>query len=174
MLGGIEMKKMIFTEENGVYQVDFSEALWASDKAHLFLSGLPLSDVDWVAETISGFLFVEYKNSNIKNASNPEAFLVKLEEEKHYTNISKKFYDSLVFLIMSNKMPKDITYIYIFETPTMDSTMRKMLRNKILKYLPLKQHPDSENSLMSHFDILSIREWNEHYPNFPLVDCSTT
>ena len=41
---------------------------------------------------------MEYKNSTVANATNPEAFEFKLNEDKHYTKIARKYYDSLIYI----------------------------------------------------------------------------
>lgn len=44
------------------------------------LSRTFLKDVDFIVEKKDKILFVEYKNSNIPNASNPEAFEEKIKK----------------------------------------------------------------------------------------------
>ena len=43
----------IFTEENGLYQIDCSKAVWATDELNYqyHAANCMLSDVDWVVET---------------------------------------------------------------------------------------------------------------------------
>lgn len=43
----------IFTEENGLYQIDCSKAAWATDELNhqYHAANCMLSDVDWVVET---------------------------------------------------------------------------------------------------------------------------
>ncbi len=56
---------IMFRDENESWQIDFSSAIWATDKLHEIFSVIKdsvLSDVDFVAETRDFVLFVESKN----------------------------------------------------------------------------------------------------------------
>ena len=72
----------IFTEENGNFMIDCSNALWATDKLYelYHAAKCSLSDVDWILETDGKIVLVEYKNASVAGAHNPEAF--KQKEEK--------------------------------------------------------------------------------------------
>lgn len=96
------MTDKIFEEENHIYQIDFSAALWATDQLHtVFQTNTVslLSDVDFVAETEDEVLLVEYKNANISNASNPGAF--RPRDQKLVQKIAFKYYDSWIYLRIS-------------------------------------------------------------------------
>lgn len=162
------MSTQIFIEENKHYQIDFSSALWATDKMHTIYAQLPLKDVDWLVETKEGMLLVEYKNSNIHNAQNPEAFDKKIQTDKHYIDMAHKFYDSLLFIIINNKSLINMKFVYILESEKSDSTTHNHIRNKISKHLPLKLQEKDPNKILSSFEVLSIQQWNEAYPNFIL------
>ena len=61
----------IFTDENTKttspsLQIDFSKALWATDALYEIFhdAGVPLNDVDFIAETDEELIFVECKNAN--------------------------------------------------------------------------------------------------------------
>lgn len=159
----------IFIEENNVYQIDFTNALWATDKLNNIISdsNTILSDVDFIAETDDKILLVEYKNSNIKGAVNPTAF--KPLEDKSINKIVRKFYDSLIY-VNSVREYKPKVYIYIIETTRDDGLLRLTLRDKIKAKLPFKlQEQNSfKNKLIDDFMVLSIDEWNKKYP-FPLT-----
>ena len=66
----------IFIEENGVYSIDCSSAIWATDKMHedYHKAGIHINDVDFLIENATHILMVEYKNACIANAKNPSAF----------------------------------------------------------------------------------------------------
>ena len=53
----------IFVEENGVYGIDCTDAVWASDQMHgdYYEAGLHINDVDFVIENSTEILLVEYK-----------------------------------------------------------------------------------------------------------------
>ena len=66
----------IFIEENGVYSIDCTGAVWASDKMNRDYSkaGLHINDVDFVIENSTDVFLAEYKNADIPDAVNPGAF----------------------------------------------------------------------------------------------------
>lgn len=68
------IEKKVLVEENGRYQFDFS-ALGYVWEMHEIVTHTTLSDVDFITETESEVLFIEYKNANIKGAANPDAML---------------------------------------------------------------------------------------------------
>ena len=68
----------IFTDESNETtpsssQIDFSEALWATNKLNSIFhnAGIPLNDVDFIAETEDELIFVECKNANRIDVANP-------------------------------------------------------------------------------------------------------
>ncbi len=166
------MAGTIHKEENQVYQFDFSSAVWSTDKLNSLFNNTVasiLSDVDFVAETDSDILFVEYKNSNIASASNPNAFVP--SSDKSTLKIAYKFYDSYIY-IQACGHKKPYRYIYILEYPMGDSTTRKMIRNKIASKLPFQLQTDGDikQQIISSFEVLSIDEWNNNplYSKFPI------
>ena len=60
----------VFVEENKVYQLDCSEALWATDAVHEVYRAnkLGLKDVDFIIEQDEDIILVEYKNGKISQA----------------------------------------------------------------------------------------------------------
>lgn len=85
----------IFAEENGYYNIDCTNAVWATDEINTkyHMAKCFLSDVDWIMETKEKLFLVEYKNAKVEGAKNPEAF--KPKDEKVLNKVAKKFYDSL-------------------------------------------------------------------------------
>lgn len=166
------MSGEIYREENNIYQIDFSSAIWSTNKLnrvfHSTVSSI-LSDVDFVAETDKEILFVEYKNANINGAVNPDAF--KPSEDKYINKIAYKFYDSLIY-IMACGYRKPYKYVYILEYPLGDTTTRRFIRNKISSKLPFQLQNDAniKNKLISSFEVMSIKEWNDNelYHKFPI------
>lgn len=80
-----------FVEENGIYQIDCSEALWATDQIHeaYHNAGVQLKDSDFLVEDKKKLYLIEYKNANINNAEKPEAF--KPEADKMINKVVQKF-----------------------------------------------------------------------------------
>jgi hypothetical protein len=161
----------IFVEENGIYQIDLSAAVEAMDDlgAKYKAIGNFLSDVDFIAETNDAILLIEYKNTKIKNAQNPDAFKEKVSNGELYDNVLKKYYGS-VFYILACQKKKPINFVLIIESQFMDIVMRKRALAAIKKRLPfiLQKIPEVSVNLISDFKVLSIKEWNDQFSMFPL------
>lgn len=161
----------IFIEENGVYGIDCSKAVWATDKMHEDYqhAGIHIKDVDFVIENDTHILIVEYKNACIANAKNPDKF--DPSAEKKIADVTRKFYDTLHYLRLLDKN-KPVQYIYILEYPNGDATTRRKLRNRLKAELPFKLQDNIGNGrkLIDRFAVLSINEWNnnETYGNYPM------
>ena len=166
----------IFTEENGVYRIDCTNALWATDQMHASYqkAGIHINDVDFVIENESYLLMVEYKNANITEAVNPHAF--NQMEDKKVSIAARKFYDSLHYLKLLDKT-KPVQYIYVLEYPNGDEVTRKRLRNKLKAELPFALQKDigSGIQLIDKVDVVSIEEWNmdENYGEYPIFQVAT-
>ena len=163
----------ILVEENNIYALDCTKAVWASGEMHqrYHAAGLSiLRDADFVVETEDEILIIEYKNANIPGAAKPEAFHPL--EEKRVTGVAKKYYDSLPYLTLLQKAgPK--RFIFIVEAHNSDSTMRKRLKDRLASLLPfeLQKALGTGVRLIEGVDVLSIEEWNSHakYGNYPLL-----
>lgn len=160
---------MILTEENGYYAVNCDNAIWATDEQHnVFQRSTAsfLKDADWFIETETEIMVVEYKNGTVYKASNTFNPL----ENEYVDSVVRKFYDSLHYLTLLEKN-KPKKYIYIVEYPNDDSVSRKLLRINIIRKLPFKLQSklSSTIKLIDGFDVVSINEWNEKYPDFPII-----
>lgn len=166
-----DMRK-IFVEENGVYCIDCTSALWATDQMNqdYHNAGIHISDVDFLIENVSHILMVEYKNAMISGASNPAAF--NPMADKKILTATRKFYDSLHYLRLLGKK-KPVQYIYVLEYPNGDIITRKRLRNRLKSELPflLQKNIGNGNKLIDKVEVLSIREWNEDlvYGKYPII-----
>ena len=162
----------IFIEENGIYQIDLSAAISAvgdlNEKyktiAHI------LSDVDFIAETENDIFLIEYKNTEIENARDENAFKEKIKNGKFYDNMVKKYYGSTFYVLACGK-EKPINFICILESSFLDIVIRKKMCASIKKRLPyeLQDIPEITVNLINDFKVLSIQEWNEQYSMFPLT-----
>ncbi len=163
----------ILPEENGNYGIDCSNALWATSeiqscyhhaKLHL------LKNADFIIETESELLIVEYKNACIPNACNSSTFDPK--DDKTVNSIILKYYGTLPYLAIKGKH-KPGRFIYVLEYPNGDSVTRKRLRERIMKELPFKLQEDMKTGIkmITRVDVLSIDEWNHNpvYSRLPLV-----
>lgn len=160
----------VFLEENKLYQLDCSKALWATDTVHEVYRAnkIGLKDVDFIIEQNEDIILLEYKNGN-----NPQALAhgskFNPDNEKIINNIPEKYFDTLHYLnLLEKNKPKH--YIWVLEYPHGSSVTRKMLRNKIMKQLPfqLQASLSTKNKLIESFDVLSIAEWNERYGQYPM------
>jgi hypothetical protein len=102
----------VYIEENGAYQFDFSQALWATDELHraFHSTHVDLSDVDFVAETETELILLEYKNATITGAVKPEAF--RPSDDNKIKKIAWKYYDSWIYLMALKK--KNLVHMSIF------------------------------------------------------------
>lgn len=163
----------ILTEENGKYGIDCAKALWMTDEIHRQYQTAKLhllKDADFVIETETELIIVEYKNSTIRGALAPETF--NPTDDKYVNAIVRKYYDSLHYLTLIGKT-KPRRYVCVVEAEYSDSVMRPRLRERVSKELPfvLQKNIGSENRLIESFDVLSIAEWNAHesYGRFPFL-----
>ncbi len=166
------MANRIFEDENHIYQIDFSAAIWATDQLHETFqhnTSSLLSDVDFVAETEDEILLVEYKNAAIPGASNPAAF--QPGSQKSRQKIAFKYYDSWLYLHLF-KRGKPFHYVYILQYPNGDTTSRRLIRNQIAELLPFRLQSllNITEPMISAFDVFSIQEWNNNdtYKVFPI------
>jgi len=163
----------VYIEENGIYQIDLSSAIWSvGNLRDVYCSiGNTLSDVDFIAETEDAVFLIEYKNTEIENATDPNAFEEKIKSGKLYDNLVSKYYGGTFYLLASDRK-KPIHFIAILESKLMEDTFtRRRAEASIKKRLPFKlqENLDIVHSLIEDFKIWSISEWNEHFPMFPLV-----
>lgn len=149
-----------------------SQAVWASDRLNSIYheSKIELSGVDFIAETENDLLFIEYKNAKVSNASNPSSFQPNLD--KKINQVVRKYYDSFIYtsaMGIGNKKSK--RFIYILEYPNGDSVTRRAIQNKLKTKLPFLFQELNEviYNLIDEMNVMSIKEWNEAYPNFPLL-----
>lgn len=159
----------VFVEENGVYCIDCSAAVWATDRIHETYkeAGIRINDVDFVIEDDDRLLLVEYKNACIAKAVNPGAF--NPEEENKIFITARKYWDSLHYLRLLGK-DKPVYYVYIIEYPNGDVTARKRLRNKLKLELPfaLQENVGNGRKIIDGLDVVSIEEWNNQYRMYPI------
>ena len=90
----------ILVEENGVYGLDCSKAVWATNEIHekYHKAGLHLSDADFVIETEDELIMIEYKNASIPDAEKPDVF--NPLEDKKVNGVLRKYYDTLHYLTL--------------------------------------------------------------------------
>jgi len=171
------MSDRIFIEENRCFQIGCNKADEIVELHDGYHKTNILSDVDLIIIKGSSIIFMEYKNSNIPNAANSEAFEKSIVEESHHNKIARKYYDSLIYI--SNKAGcenRTRNYYYVLECAKADSVVRKLLAGKIKNKLPFVLQKNLENltqALIDHFEVVNIEEWNKKFPYYQFEACVT-
>ena len=160
-----------FKDENESCSFSFQSAIWATDQLNDIFHNAKLSilkDVDFVVETEENLIFIEYKNSNHIDVTNPAAFNPR--ENKKIIDVARKYYDSLNFIraLGKGKNKKKI-YVYIVEVPNGDKALRGHLRDLLCNQLPflLSDQNELQENMIDLVQVLSIDEWNKFYKDFP-------
>ena len=167
---GIDMSDKIFIEENRLFKIDCKKADEIVELHDEYHKTNILSDVDLIIVDESSITFMEYKNSNIPSAANPEAFEKSIKEEAHHNKIARKYYDSLIYI--DNKVGcenRARNYYYVLECVKADSVIRKMLAGKIKNRLPFVLQGNLKNlrqALIDYFEVVNINEWNDKFPDY--------
>jgi hypothetical protein len=163
----------VLLEENGKYQFDFSPLgnvnVW---EMHDLTTSTILSDVDFITETETEVVFIEYKNANIEGAVNPNAMLKKVKHGDFYRKIARKFYDSLLLFwaCKGNMKELPIVYILIIEHPILDKKLRRQLKLKIEKQLPFRlQNEKVKREIIQAFEVYNLEEWAENFPQIKIT-----
>ena len=153
----------VYFDENRKYKIDLSSAIWSTSRLHDLYKviGNELSDVDWIAETEDEVLLIEYKNPS---------FVGKNSKNEFYMKVQKKYYGS-AFFMLARKNEKSLNFFYIIEPGIMDSVQRGRATASIKRRLPflLQEDADILVPLINEFRLVNVAEWNESYPEFPMI-----
>lgn len=165
------MEKIFTDETPPSLQIDFSEALWATDKLNSIFhnAGVQLNDVDFIAETENELIFVECKNANRVDAANPDFNPAK---DKILNTVARKYYDSLNFCVFSERgVNKRKIYCFIVEAKLGSLTLRNYWKVLLATRLPfeLQKQNHFPIKMIDELNVMSISEWNEKYPQFPIT-----
>lgn len=166
-----DYNEKVLVEENGRYQFDFSalDNVW---EMHDLTTSTMLSDVDFITETETEVVFIEYKNANVENAVNPDAMLKKIKHGDFYQKIARKFYDSLLLFwaCKGNEKELPIVYVLIIEHPILDKKLRRQLKLKIEKQLPFRLQSDKiQREIIQRFEVCNLEEWAEDFPQIKIT-----
>lgn len=169
-------QKKILQDENGKMQFDFSCAIDIFEPHDLSsMYSEYLSDVDFVIEDKESLICLEYKNANVKNVDNPNAFQMKIGEEPFWKKIARKFYSTmfLVWACDKNCLDKPVQYVLLMETkPGMDGALKKKCVAKLRKHLPFayKNREEIKHCVINEFYLLDLKEWKCMYPQYPIQE----
>jgi len=166
------MTQVVYVEENKRYRIVFPDELSYVD-LDLMYAGSQLKSVDIIVDTGQTLVFMEYKNSTISGAANPQAFDAKLTSEDHSVAIARKYYDSLIYALSKRLTDKPLYYHYVVEAATLDSVSRKLLADKIIRKLPFQLQNRMDTTLIKEFTVDSIYDWNSRYHHLALQQFQT-
>ena len=165
----------IFTDESNEttpssLQIDFSEALWATNKLNSIFhdAGIQLNDVDFIAETDEELIFVECKNANRIDAAKPD---FNPADDKKLNVVARKYYDSLNFcMFIGRGLRKRKIYCFVVESKAGSRTLKTQWKILLAKRLPfeLQKQNSFPIKMIDELNVMSISEWNEKYPQFPI------
>ena len=164
----------VYWEENHDYRIDLRKAELSVELQPLYREyNLSLADVDWICEFNGTILLIEYKNAKLpfergfRVAENFNPY-----SDDRVANVVRKFFDSF-FYIEAYKRKRPVKYIYILEWPKGDVVSRKMLQDKIAKFLPFRFQQQEKLSplLIEDFRVVSLDEWNTLYADMPISRC---
>lgn len=70
-----------------------------------------------------------------------------------------------------NEKDRPIVYTLLIEHPEIDGKIRKKLREKISKQLPIGLNDEQQikRNVLNRFEVLNIEEWHKAYPLFKAV-----
>lgn len=167
----------IFTDECNAQtlpslQIDFSAAIWAINNLNdiFHQAGIPLNDVDFIAETDREIIFIECKNANRIDAAKPDKFCPTKPDK--IENIARKYFDSLNFCRFSNwGVDKRKIYCYLIEAKAGSLSQRNQIRNLLYRKLPFNLQAQNQFpiNMIDDLQVLSFDEWNQMYPQFKLT-----
>ena len=161
----------IITESG--YTFDFSDSLDAF-KANC-ISFHDLSAVDFVVETENKVLLIEIKNPDNKKATKEsrEKFFNDLENDFYPYKIGAKFTNMLLRKWVAGSFyNKPIIFIFILEFKNLNPGERRRLEERISQRLPFSlNNPDFKaKEVLEDFELLSIEEFCEKYPQFSVKE----
>lgn len=165
------MESKVLLDENKQYRFDFSNSKYVLE-IHDLISNLMLSDVDFITEIDKEVLFIEYKNAKIEGASNPDGMFEKIKHEDFYKRIARKYYDSLLIFWACKRNEKElpIVYVLLIEHPLIDKKLRKKLKLKIGKQLPIKLEDEKIlREVLTDFEVYDLEEWKTNYPQIQIT-----
>ena len=157
----------IYSDENNSYQIDLTQANDDSTGSlHDIYKDIEniLNDFDWIAVTDNETLLIEFthyeKRDDLPKGDRAEA--KKLQ-------IARKYYGGM-FYVFARGMNKPVDFIWIAESTYLDNRIRNYYRESMTKWLPFKlqERREIKPTLIRHFRIFSVDDWNYEYPQFPL------
>jgi len=169
-----------YKDESKAYEINLEAATWSMGEAlqdKFKAAGSFLNAVDWIVEIDNALLLIEFKNY-----SRPETIIEHQDSnqgakrkfrDKLYENVLRKYYFSSYYLFACGQR-KVVNYVLVVETPNLDSVIGKRAQASIQRRLPfdLQNNAEITGVLIDFFKVLSISDWNELYPMFPLYKCS--
>ena len=141
-----------FSNAENAYQFD-------SDELHGTSTG---QRVDFVAEYDDRYRFIEVKDPDHPEATNPAAFLAKLSNEKLINSLAGKFRDTFFFktLCAEYAPQKKIDYIVLLSCSAIDDAMMLTKQDQLHRKIPI-QHAKWSGQPAISCSLMNLRKYKE-------------
>ena len=119
----------IYMDENRTHIIDLRQAVDSTGNLYDVYRDIHniLNDVDWIAETVDEILLIEFTHYERR-----EHLHTGDRAESKHLQIAKKFYGSVFYQLACGKH-KPVDFIWIAESPFLDSFARTRYRSSIKK-----------------------------------------
>lgn len=120
-------------------RISFENALYGEnfDQDEIKL-GTSLQPVDLIFEFENYYLFVEVKDPDVPNPSNPISFMQKLNSGQVIRKVAGKFRDTTFFRIRQGRNDKPIKYVFLLSMASLDPALLSNKQDELRKSLPSK------------------------------------
>lgn len=131
--------------------------------------GTSLQPVDLIFELEDYYLFVEVKDPDIPNASNPKAFMDKLNSGKLIRKVVGKFRDTTFFKFNQSLVKKPIKYVLLLSMASLDPALILTKQEELRKSLPATHQCWEKNITCV---ILNIQKWQNLFGTDSIIRIS--
>lgn len=144
-------------------EFDFSGAVNAyqfdSDELHGASTG---QRVDFIAEYNDRYRFIEVKDPDHPEATNPEAFVAKFSQEKLVNSLAGKFRDTFFFKTQCSEYDpnKKIDYIVLLSCAAIDDAMMLTKQDLLHRKIPI-QHANWSGQPVISCSLMNLQKYKE-------------
>ena len=129
--------------------------------------------VDFIIETESHFLFIEFKDPDnpLSHENNRKEFLEKFKSGKIDADLSQKYRDSWIYQYSSGNLnSKPVKYLILIACESLSTAELSARTDGVRRKLPLK---DAKGQAWNRFAqdclIFNISTWNKIFPTLPIT-----
>ncbi|MBH9740668.1 hypothetical protein [Vibrio navarrensis] len=142
-----------FSDARQAFRFDCDDLHGASSKAQR---------VDFIAEYDDYYLFIEVKDPDNPGASNPEAFMAKLRNQKLEKSLAGKFRDTLFFrhLTSEHNQNKSIKYVVLLSCTAIEPAMLMAKRDLLYREIPL-ENPAWRNHRVADCILVNLQQYRD-------------